>query len=149
MFFHCSWAERDIRMGQTLLVCGAWCVRTCSGFGGNLVSLSHTSNSAEFFNQTSTQPFTPSWKPAAMVITHNYWDLSVTKQRRFCLPSRRYWNFTFKRASSQHTSNVQLSAEPVTSSVLRVWRRRPSAFSRIHVSLNMAGTLMIWPLLQN
>lgn len=68
---------------------GLWglMISTCSGFTGKLVSLSHTSNGSEFFNRTFTHPFTPSWKPAEVVITHNYWDLSVTKQRHFCLLS--------------------------------------------------------------
>lgn len=147
VFFHCSWVERDIRMGQTLLVCGVGCVRTCSGFSVNLVNLSRTSNSTEFFNQTFSHPFTPSWKPAAMLITHNYWDLSVAKQRHFCLLSCRCCNFTFKWVSSQHISNVQLSAENVTSSLLCWSEVDPSVFSRIHVSLNMVAPLIIWPLL--
>lgn len=92
-FFYCSRAERETSKWNTP---GLWglMISTCSGFTGKLVNLSHTSNSSEFFSRTFTHPFTPSCKPAEMVITHNYWDLSMTKQRHFCLPLCHCWDFT-------------------------------------------------------
>lgn len=89
-FFFAVLEQKEWHQNETTTP-GLWglTVSTCSGFTGKLVrTVTRFKQPPNSSSGPFTHPFTPSRKPAETVITHNYWDLSGTKQRHFFVCSR-------------------------------------------------------------